>query len=116
MHYTLEHLESHAVMIIHEERLDGETASEFKAEILLHSRSGMEVLFVDLSEVEFCDSSGLSALLFAHREMKSAGGAAIFVGLSPSLLSYVTLSQLDRVLYLYESKEEALADLEGEDE
>jgi len=116
MRYTLEHLDTHATMVLHEERLDGDAAAEFKAEILLHSRSGIEVLFVDLSEVEYCDSSGLSALLFAHREMKASGGAAIFVSLSPALTSYVQVSQLDRVLYIYDSKDDALSDLEEEDE
>ncbi len=115
MRYTLEHLDRFATMTLHEERLDSDSAAEFKAEILLHSRSGIEILFVDLSEVEFCDSSGLSALLFAHREMKSAGGAAIFVSLSPTLASYVEVSQLDRVLYIYDTREDAMADLEEGD-
>lgn len=117
MRYTLEHFDRYATMTLHEERLDGESAAEFKAELLLHSRSGIDVLFVDLSEIDFCDSSGLSALLFAHREMKSAGGAAIFVAVSATLLSYLQLSQLDRVLYIYETREDAMIDLEtGDDE
>ena len=82
----------------------------------MHTRSGIEVLFIDLHEVMFCDSTGLSALLLAHREMKAAGGAAIFIGLSERLQAFVNLSQLDRVLFLYESREEALADLQNDDE
>jgi hypothetical protein len=45
--------------------------------------------------------------------MKSAGGYAIFVGLTERVASLIEIAQLDRVLYLYGSKEEALADLES---
>lgn len=114
MRYTLDHEDNSATLTLHEDRLDVTTSADFKAELLLHTRSGIEILFIDLSEVVYCDSSGLSALLLAHREMKAAGGAAIFVGLSDKLQSFVNLSQLDRVLYIYESREEALADLESD--
>ena len=116
MRYTLEHFDNSATLVLHEDRLDDSVSAEFKSELLLHSRSGIEVLFVDLSEVEFCDSAGLSAMLFAHREMRAASGATIFVGLSERLMSFVALSQLDNVLFIYETREEALADLEGDDE
>ena len=71
-------------------------------------RSGHEVLF--------CDSTGLSAMLLAHREMKVADGATIFIGLSDQLQSMVKLLQLDRVLYIYDTREEAMADLQSDEE
>lgn len=116
MRYTLDHEDNTATMNLHEERLDATNSPEFKAELLLHTRSGVEVFFIDLSEVQYCDSSGLSALLLAHREMKSAGGAAIFVGLGDRLKSLIEVSQLDRVLYIYETREDAMADLQGSDD
>jgi anti-anti-sigma factor len=116
MRYTLEHEDNTATLVLHEERLDATTSADFKAELLIHTRSGIEILFIDLHEVQFCDSTGLSAMLLAHREMKVAGGAAIFIGLSDRLQSFVKLSQLDRVLYLYDNREEALADLQSDEE
>jgi anti-anti-sigma factor len=116
MRYTLEHEDNTALLVLHEERLDANTSADFKAELLVHTRSGIEVLFIDLHEVLFCDSTGLSAMLLAHREMKVAGGAAIFIGLSELLLGIIKLSQLDRVLYIYDSREEAMADLQSDDE
>lgn len=116
MRYTLDHYDNYSTLVLHESRLDATTSGDFKAELLLHTRSDIEVLFIDLSEVMFCDSTGLSALLLAHREMKTAGGAAIFIGLGEQMQSLVKITQLDRVLYIYETREEALADLEAEDE
>lgn len=116
MRYTLDHEDNYATLVLHEARLDPTTSSELKAELLLHSRSGIEILFIDLGEVLFCDSTGLSALLLAHREMKAAGGAAIFFGLGEQMQSLINLTQLDRVLFIYETREEALADLENDEE
>jgi anti-sigma B factor antagonist len=116
MRYTLEHEDNTATLVLHEERLDVTTSPDFKAELLIHTRSGIEVLFIDLHEVLFCDSTGLSAMLLAHREMKVAGGAAIFIGLAEHLQSLVKLAQLDTVLYIYDSREEAMADLQSEND
>ncbi|MBS1912724.1 MAG: STAS domain-containing protein [Bacteroidetes bacterium] len=116
MRYTLDHEDNSATMTVHEERLDITNSSNFKAEVLLHTRSGIEIFFIDLSEVVYCDSTGLGALLLAHREMKAAGGATIFIGLSDRLRSFINVSQLDRVLYIYDTREEALADLQSDDE
>ena len=116
MKYTVEHDDAMDTLVLHEERLDASNSADFKGELLLICRSGIEVLFVDLSEVEFCDSSGLSALLLTHREMKVSGGAAIFICMSPKVKSLIELTQLDRVLYLYDTREEAMADLQAMDE
>jgi len=116
MRYTLDHDDNNSTLRLHEDRLDASTSAEFKAELLIQTSSGIDVLFIDLSEVVYCDSSGLGAMLLAHREMKNQGGAAIFIGLSEKLLSFVKISQLDRVLYIYDSREEALADLQSDDE
>jgi anti-anti-sigma factor len=85
-----------------------------KGELLILCSSGIEVLFVDMGEVNYCDSTGLSALLLAHREMKNNQGYAILVGLSDKVAALVEIAQLDRVLYIYPTREEALADLQGE--
>ncbi len=114
MRYTLDHEDNTATLTLHEERLDAGNSPDFKAELLLHTRSGIEVLFIDLSELTYCDSSGFSALLLAHREMKAAGGAAIFVGLTPHVQSTVSILRLDTVLYIYETREDAMADLQSE--
>lgn len=113
MRYTVDRSDDHAVLRLHEDRLDATNSGDFKGEMLILSSSGIDVLFIDFGEVNYCDSSGLGAMLLVHREMKNAGGYAIFVGLTERVASLIEIAQLDRVLYIYGSKEEALADLES---
>ena len=113
MRYTVDRSDNSATVRLHEDRLDANNSGDLKGELLILCSSGIDVLFLDLSEVNYCDSTGLSALLLAHREMKSAGGYAILVGLTERVASLIEIAQLDRVLYIYASREEAVADLEG---
>jgi anti-anti-sigma factor len=69
-------------------------------------------LVVDLTEVSFIDSSGLSALLTASAEARRRGGAVALVlaqGEPPSIFRF---RGVDRLLSLYPSREAALAGLE----
>src|SRR5688500_4535133 len=113
MRYTVDRSDKAATVKLHEDRLDASNSGDLKGELLILCSSGIEVLFMDLSEVNYCDSTGLSALLLAHREMKTAGGYAILVALTDKVCSLIEIAQLDRVLYIYKSREEAVADLEG---
>ncbi len=114
MHYTLDHNDNMATLTLHEERLDASNSADFKGELVSICTSGTEVLFIDLSEVNFCDSAGLRSMLLAHREMKASGGAAIFVGLTERVNALVELAQLDNIFYIYPTREEAIADLESD--
>ncbi len=116
MRYTVDHIDNQATLILHESHLNAENSSSLKGELIVLCRSGIDVLFVDLGEVIYCDSSGLSAMLMAHREMAAAGGYAIYYSLSPEVAGLIELARLDRVLYIYPTKEEALSDLEQADE
>ncbi len=68
-------------------------------------------LVVDLTDVTFIDSSGLSALLTASAEARRRGGAVALVlaqGEPPSIFRF---RGVDRLLALYPSREAALAGL-----
>ena len=61
-------------LTLQEKKLDSTIASELKGEFLILAKPKIEHLVIDLHDVEFCDSSGLSALLIADRKMKEHGG------------------------------------------
>ena len=68
-------------------------------------------LVVDLTDVTFIDSSGLSALLTASSKARERGGAVALVladGEPPSIFRF---RGVDRLLALYPSREAALAEL-----
>jgi anti-sigma B factor antagonist len=68
-------------------------------------------LVVDLSDVTFIDSSGLSALLTASATARAKGGGLALViaqGQPPSIFRF---RGVDRLLALYTSRDDALAGL-----
>ena len=82
---------------IKERKLDVSISPELKGEFLLVAKPKVEVLVVDLADVEFCDSSGLSALLIADRKMKEHGGRVRLINVHKKVLSLLKISMLDRV-------------------
>jgi len=106
----------------HEIRHVGDTAVvSFRGEVdLEHSPAAREVLLscvrtgrnlaVDLSGVEYIDSSGIASLVEAFQESRKRGSRFCLVAVSPSALRVFELARLDRVFTLHDSVEEALAD------
>ena len=68
-------------------------------------------LVVDLSDVTFIDSSGLSALLTASAQARERGGEVALVLASAEPPSIFRFRGVDRLLALYPSREAALAGL-----
>ncbi|NDJ16701.1 STAS domain-containing protein [Myxacorys almedinensis] len=66
---------------------------------------------VDLSSVEFIDSSGLVALVGGLNAATQAGARLILCGLRPSAQLIFDITQLDRVFTIFETYEALLASL-----
>jgi len=81
---------------LHERKLDSSVSGLLKAEFLILCTPKVDRLFVDLGEVEFCDSSGLSALLIANRKMKEHGGKVTLVGVRNKVKDLLKITMLDR--------------------
>src|SRR5439155_1001307 len=91
-----------------EPRLDTQNAGQLKAEFLILAQPDVETLIVDLSEVGYVDSAGLSALLLAQRQQSAHEGDMRLVGANDSVQSLLRLTQLDRVFTVYDSVDAAL--------
>ncbi len=88
---------------IKDRKLDSSVSPELKGEFLLICKPKVETLIIDLAEVEFCDSSGLSALLIADRKMKEHGGVVKLVNVHKKVASLLKISMLDRVFNIEET-------------
>ena len=100
---------------LNEKRLDTNISGLVKGEFtILLKVEGINKLIVDLTEVETCDSSGLSALLVANRITQSSEGSMRLAAPSEKVHSLIKITQLDRVLPVCTTVEEAFADLEKE--
>ncbi|MBI4547009.1 MAG: STAS domain-containing protein [Ignavibacteriae bacterium] len=98
------------ILTLHVRKLDATVSPELKAEFLVLCKPKTnEKLVVDMKEVEFCDSSGLSALLIADRTMREHGGSVHLVHVQKKVLDLMKISQLDRVFSISEKIEQAIA-------
>ncbi len=89
-------------------KLDASNASELKSELILLNKNGVNNVIMDLSATKYCDSSGLSAILSANRLCKDSNGRFILCCLQSNVFKLIQISQLDQVLAITASKEEAL--------
>ena len=108
MEFKIEKLENHTLIQVLEEKLDTHIAPSLKSELVLISGNGEKNIILDLSKCRYCDSSGLSAILVANRLCKNANGMFILTGLNDAVERLVTISQLDTVLNIANSIEEAV--------
>ncbi|HPN39267.1 MAG TPA: STAS domain-containing protein [Melioribacteraceae bacterium] len=94
---------------LNEKRFDSSIAGLVKGEftILLHADE-VQRLIVDLSEIEYCDSSGLSAILLAFRILQANEGKIRLAAPQKNVRTLIEISQLNRVLPMYDSVDLAL--------
>ena len=107
MEFQIEKFETHTLIKVLEEKLDTHIAPTLKSELVLVSGNGEKNIILDLSNCRYCDSSGLSAILVANRLCKNSNGTFVLTGLSDAVERLITISQLDTVLNITKTTEEA---------
>lgn len=112
INFELKRIDDIAVFRLNEKRFDAQIAGLVKGEftILLHT-DDINKLIIDLAEVEYCDSSGLSAILLAYRILQSEEGHIRLVSPTKNVRGLIEISQLDRILPIFENVELAIEDL-----
>ena len=115
MNFETKRIGDITVFKLNEKRLDTNISGLLKGEFTLMLKvGGTNKLIVDLSEVETCDSSGLSALLVANRTLNSTNGSIRLVAPSEKVLTLIKITQLDRVLKVCDTVEDAIQELKNE--
>ena len=88
---------------LHEPRLDSTNSAEVKSELLILSQEPVDILIVDLAEVAFCDSSGLSAILLAERQMRERGGGLVLVDAHGKVKTLIEIAKLMNIIPVFDS-------------
>jgi len=97
---------------VNSDRLDTNNAPDLKSELVVINNDGEKNIVLDLSSCNYCDSSGLRAVLVANRLCEDAIGTFILCGLQPDVENLVNISMLHTVLLITKTVEEADALLE----
>ncbi len=79
-----------------------------RAAISRQIESGSNKLVMDLHQVEFIDSSGLSVLVSAHKLTQKRSGEVILLSPSPGVRSLIELTRLHQVFTIFEDKGAAI--------
>lgn len=108
MKYSIDKKERYTVFQIQEPNVNSIIAPNLKSEFVILSNEGVNNLILDLSEVEYVDSSGLSAILTADRLWKR-DGSFILTGIAhPNVKKLIEISRLDTVLTIIPTVEESV--------
>jgi len=101
-----------AIFKLQEKSFDASISGLVKAELtILLTAEDVTKLIFDLSEIEYCDSSGLSAILLSFRILQTNNGHIRLVSPQKNVRNLIEISQLDRVLPIRETVEEAISEL-----
>jgi anti-sigma B factor antagonist len=93
------------------EEIDITNAGELRTALLEASRHGPGGFVVDLTRTQFCDTSGLHALVGARKQARAEGGDLLLVTPGAGVLRILALTGLDQVFSSFVSLEDALAQL-----
>lgn len=107
MKYTIDKQEQFTLINLHEEKLDSTLAPQLKSDFVNLNTEGTRNVILDLKEVKYIDSSGLSALLVGNRITKEGGGILVLTTISDHVFKLIKISQLDSILNILPTVEEA---------
>lgn len=98
-------------VVVAPEEIDITNAPELRSALLeaAAAANGHGTVVADLSRTQFCDSSGLHALLAAHKRATAAGGDMLLVIPGNAVLRVFTITGVDHIIPNFTSLEEALA-------
>jgi anti-sigma B factor antagonist len=98
-----------AVVLSLNGEVDLYTCPELKLNLLQVIDEGATVVVVDLTETTFIDSTGLGVLLRGVERLETEGGRLAVVCVDPNMTKIFEVTGLNRVFWIYSSREEALA-------
>lgn len=96
------------IISVAESRIDAAMAIQFKQDMRTETDGGPDRIILDLSGVDFVDSSGLGAIVASLKQM-GAGRRLDLAGLTPTVEKVFRLTRMDTVFKLFPSLDDALA-------
>lgn len=108
MKYSIDKQDKYSLFRLEDDKLNTLNAPKLKSELVVLNAQGSKNLILDLSEVHFVDSSGLSAILIGNRLCKNSSGTFAVSNLNEYVVKLIKISQLDTILNIFGTVEEAV--------
>lgn len=101
------------IVSVGDKRIDAAVAIQFKDAMREQTDGGPDIVVLDLSNVEFIDSSGLGAIVAAMKHMGQERKLAL-AGLTPTVARVFQLTRMDSVFSVFPTLDGALAELRAQ--
>lgn len=88
------------LLAVRDRRLDARSAPDLKASITAFVGSGWEWIVLDLSSVDFVDSSALGAIVSGLKALGRSGDLVI-AGAKPPVTALFALTRMDKVFRMF---------------
>jgi anti-anti-sigma factor len=108
MKFTVDKHEKYVLIKLNENKLNSIISPQLKSELILSNTEGQRNIILDLSNVGYSDSSGLSSLLVGHRICKNSEGIFILTGINENISRLIAISQLENILNVVGSVDEGI--------
>ncbi|MCF0191199.1 MAG: STAS domain-containing protein [Marinilabiliaceae bacterium] len=110
MGFEVSKKDGYAIIRTNESNLDAHTVPQLNSELVILSGQQTKNMILDLTECDYCDAAGLSALMIAHRLCKE--GKLILCGLTPGVERMISIQRFDPPLIIVADLVEAESRME----
>ena len=108
MKYSVDKQEKYAIFSLHDENLNSLLAPALKAQFSFIHDEGIPNLIMDMNDVKYVDSSGLSAILLGHQLWNDEEGSFILTNLHNAYVKkLIEIAKLDGFLTIIPTIEES---------
>ncbi len=90
--------------------IDHYTSEKIRRDIYMNTGRYVNKMIIDLSGVEFMDSSGIGMILGRYREIKERGGKIALTGIKGNMERIFNMSGLYKIIGRYDTVNDALKD------
>lgn len=97
------------VVVVVRGEVDIRTAPELRDCLSQVVEGGAQQVVLDLSDVDFLDSTALSVMVGAHKRLSKAGSALLVVAATEAVQRVLAVTGLGRVFSVHESRADALS-------
>jgi len=107
MNIEVEKIDDILVLTPYDPVIDASSAGDFKGQLVTWIQKGQTRVLLDLSSIEFIDSSGLGVIISLLKLLAGKGDICL-CGIRDSVMSLFKLTRMDRIFRIYPSSTEAV--------
>lgn len=108
MKYSIDKENQYSILKLEEDNLNSLISPNLKSEFIFLRNEGVKNLILDLQQVKYVDSSGLSAILTANRLWTDHGAFVIGGALQSGVKKIMEISRLDSILTIIPTIQESI--------